>query len=99
MVNGPRERACTADTHDLEALRQHAPALRLYATVARLCDDIVQDAFVALARQSRRRSRSAAWLYRVVRNGPSAGPGRRSPPAAGDGCQCPGAWFSAATIA
>src|SRR5262249_39278971 len=48
----------------------HAAALVLFAR--QWCDapeDIVQDAFVALARQAAARDRVAAWLYRVVRNG------------------------------
>jgi RNA polymerase sigma-70 factor (ECF subfamily) len=56
--------------HDLGRLyRQHAPALRLYARQWPGCaDDVVQDAFVALARQSRPPEQVVAWLYRVVRN-------------------------------
>jgi RNA polymerase sigma factor (sigma-70 family) len=51
---------------------EHAAALVLYAR--QWCDapgaeDIVQDAFVALARQKSEPDRPAAWLYRVVRNG------------------------------
>ena len=49
---------------------EHAAALTLYAR--QWCDapeDIVQDAFVALARQTSEPDRAVAWLYRVVRNG------------------------------
>jgi RNA polymerase sigma factor (sigma-70 family) len=49
---------------------EHAAALALYARP--WCDapeDIVQDAFVALARQEPAPDRPVAWLYRVVRNG------------------------------
>ena len=49
---------------------EHAAALALYAR--QWCDapeDIVQDAFVALARQDSEPDRPVAWLYRVVRNG------------------------------
>ena len=51
---------------------EHAAALVLYAR--QWCDapgaeDIVQDAFVALARQESEPDRPVAWLYRVVRNG------------------------------
>jgi RNA polymerase sigma factor (sigma-70 family) len=51
---------------------EHAAALVLYAR--QWCDasgaeDIVQDAFVALARQVAEPDRAVAWLYRVVRNG------------------------------
>ena len=48
----------------------HAGALVLFAR--RWCDapdDIVQDAFVALARQKAVPDRAVPWLYRVVRNG------------------------------
>jgi RNA polymerase sigma factor (sigma-70 family) len=49
---------------------EHAGALVLFAR--RWCDapdDIVQDAFVALARQKVVPDRAVPWLYRVVRNG------------------------------
>ena len=49
---------------------EHAAALVLFARP--WCDapeDIVQDAFVALARQDPAPDRAVAWLYRVVRNG------------------------------
>jgi len=49
---------------------EHAGALVLFAR--QWCDapeDIVQDAFVALARQKTEPDRVLAWLYRVVRNG------------------------------
>lgn len=49
---------------------EHAAALVLFARP--LCEapeDVVQDAFVALARQDPAPDRPAAWLYRVVRNG------------------------------
>jgi RNA polymerase sigma-70 factor (ECF subfamily) len=51
---------------------EHAAALVLYAR--QWCDapgaeDIVQDAFVALARQELEPDRPLAWLYRAVRNG------------------------------
>jgi len=53
--------------------RQHAPALRLYARQwAGSADDLVQDAFVKLARQSPPPARVLPWLYRVVRNGARA---------------------------
>ena len=48
----------------------HAAPLVLYAR--QWCDapeDIVQEAFVKLVRQSRPPEDAAAWLYRVVRNG------------------------------
>jgi RNA polymerase sigma-70 factor (ECF subfamily) len=49
----------------------HAAALRLYA--CQWCDgadadDVVQEAFVILARQSTLPDQVAAWLHRVVRN-------------------------------
>ncbi|MFI5454751.1 MAG: RNA polymerase sigma factor [Isosphaerales bacterium] len=49
---------------------EHAGALLLFAR--QWCDapdDIVQDAFVALARQKAMPERVVPWLYRVVRNG------------------------------
>jgi RNA polymerase sigma factor (sigma-70 family) len=48
----------------------HAAALVLFAR--QWCDapeDIVQDAFVALARQGEAPDRAVTWLYRAVRNG------------------------------
>jgi RNA polymerase sigma-70 factor (ECF subfamily) len=48
---------------------EHAAALALYARP--LCgapEDVVQDAFVALAQQDPAPDRPVAWLYRVVRN-------------------------------
>ena len=50
--------------------RQHAPALRLYARQwPGAGEDLVQDAFVKLARQSPPPEQVLPWLYRVVRNG------------------------------
>ena len=49
---------------------EHAAALVLFAR--QWCDvpeDIVQDAFVALARQGESPHRPVAWLFRVVHNG------------------------------
>jgi RNA polymerase sigma factor (sigma-70 family) len=49
---------------------EHAAALVLFARP--WCDapeDVVQDAFIALARQDPAPDRVVAWLYRVVRNG------------------------------
>jgi len=49
---------------------EHAGALALYARQwSDAPEDIVQDAFVALARQGTAPDRAVAWLYRVVRNG------------------------------
>lgn len=51
-------------------LDEHGPALVLYAR--QWCaspEDVVQEAFVQLARQSAVPDRPAAWLFRVVRNG------------------------------
>src|SRR5438270_2255217 len=85
--------------HDLGRLfRQHAPALRLYARQwPGAADDVVQDAFVTLARQSPPPEQVLAWLYRVVRNGAvaaarSAARRRRREGAA----SAPEAWFMAA---
>lgn len=48
---------------------EHATALVLYARQwSDRPEDLVQDAFVALARQRRLPDRVAPWLYRVVRN-------------------------------
>jgi RNA polymerase sigma factor (sigma-70 family) len=50
--------------------REHAPALLLYAR--QWCDageDVLQDAFVTLARQRNAPDHPVAWLYAVVRNG------------------------------
>ena len=49
---------------------EHAGALVMFARP--WCDapeDVVQDAFIALARQDPQPERASAWLYRVVRNG------------------------------
>ncbi len=49
---------------------QHAPALALYAR--QFCgtpEDVVQDAFVKLARLVTQPERLVPWLFRVVRNG------------------------------
>jgi RNA polymerase sigma-70 factor (ECF subfamily) len=49
---------------------EHATALVLYARQwSGRPEDLVQDAFVALARQRRLPERVVPWLYRVVRNG------------------------------
>ena len=48
---------------------EHAPALLLYARQwSATPEDIVQDAFIALARQRVAPDQILAWLYRVVRN-------------------------------
>src|SRR5439155_12217875 len=48
---------------------EHAAALMLYARQwCHAPEDIVQDAFVKLARQWTRPGRLVPWLYRVVRN-------------------------------
>jgi RNA polymerase sigma-70 factor (ECF subfamily) len=47
----------------------HAAALELFAAQwSRAPADVVQEAFVELARQPRRPDNIAAWLYRVVRH-------------------------------
>ena len=51
-------------------LDRHAAALELYAR--QWCDapeDVVQEAFVRLSRQSAEPENPAAWLFRAVRNG------------------------------
>lgn len=48
---------------------RHAAALELYARQWCACpEDVVQDAFLKLSRQSPEPPQVAAWLYRVVRN-------------------------------
>src|SRR5262249_52306915 len=84
---------------------EHAGALALFAR--QWCDvpeDIVQDAFVALARQEESPHRPVAWLFRVVRNGaiPAPRQSRRRPPRARHAAApeaAPGAPRSAATAA
>lgn len=85
--------------HDLGQLyRQHAPALRLYARQWPSCaEDVVQDAFMALARQTSPPERVLPWLYRVVRMGALAAAraaGRRRRREATT--STPEAWFVAA---
>ena len=49
--------------------REHAPALRLYARQwGSSGEDLVQNAFVRLARQNPPPEQILPWLYRVVRN-------------------------------
>jgi RNA polymerase sigma-70 factor (ECF subfamily) len=52
-------------------LSTHGAALRLYARqwCEGAADDVVQEAFVQLARQATVPQEPAAWLFRVVRNG------------------------------
>jgi RNA polymerase sigma-70 factor (ECF subfamily) len=53
-----------------ELLDRHARALALFAKQWCDCpDDVVQDAFVQLARQTECPRDAAAWLFRAVRNG------------------------------
>ena len=85
--------------HDLGRLyRDHAPALRLFARQWPGCaEDVVQDAFVTLARQDPPPQQVLAWLCQVVRNGAvaaarSAGRRRRRENAA----SAPEAWFAVA---
>ena len=82
---------------------EHAGALVLFAR--QWCDvpeDIVQDAFVALARQGESPHRPVAWLSRVVRNGAIAAARqsrrrRRRERRESDPEAAPGApWFAAA---
>ncbi len=50
-------------------LDQHAAALELYARQwCAIPEDVVQEAFLKLARQSTPPTQPLAWLYRVVRN-------------------------------
>src|SRR5947209_8650606 len=49
--------------------REHAPALRLFARQwGGGAEDLVQEAFVRLARETPPPDRPLPWLYRVVRN-------------------------------
>jgi RNA polymerase sigma factor (sigma-70 family) len=51
-------------------LDRHAAALELYARQwCRAPEDVVQQAFLQLARQALAPEQPATWLYRVVRNG------------------------------
>ncbi len=53
-----------------ELVDRHAAALVLYARQwCSVPDDVVQTAFLKLARQRTAPDNPAAWLYRVVRNG------------------------------
>lgn len=76
----------------------HAPALVLYARQwCEGAEDVVQEAFVALARQRTAPDRVVPWLYRVVRNGALAAARgerrrRRREAKAADG----EAWFASA---
>src|SRR5438067_1115855 len=78
--------------------RRHAPALRLYARQwVDGGEDLVHDAFVALARQEPPPGQVLPWLYRVVRNAAladrrAAARRRRREALAG----APEAWFSRA---
>jgi RNA polymerase sigma factor (sigma-70 family) len=68
----PAERPCEAATPELlgQLLDRHGAALELYAR--QWCctpEDVVQQAFVQLARQRPVPEQLATWLYRVVRNG------------------------------
>jgi len=78
----------------------HSAALVLYARQwAEAPQDVVQEAFVALARPRAAPDRPVAWLYRVVRNGALAAARgerrrrRREAPAAGGE-----AWFASAVV-
>ena len=79
MVTGQARAQCM-DSQQLGLLiDRHAAALELYAR--QWCDepeDVVQEAFVQLSRQSSLPGNVAAWLFRVVRNGAiNAGKARR----------------------
>jgi RNA polymerase sigma-70 factor (ECF subfamily) len=78
--------------------RRHAPALRLFARQwGDHAEDLVQDAFVQLARQSPAPEQVLPWLYRVVRNKALAaqrGAGRRR--RREQRASLPEAWFRAA---
>lgn len=77
---------------------EHAAALVLYAR--QWCDvpeDVVQEAFLKLARQWTTPDRVVAWLYRVVRNGAiSASRGTRRRRRREELATAPETWFAAA---
>jgi RNA polymerase sigma factor (sigma-70 family) len=76
--------------------RQHAPCLRLYARQWPECgEDVVQDAFIALARRSSPPDNVAAWLYQVVRTGALAAARSASRRRKREGAvSAPEAWFT-----
>src|SRR5262245_40677635 len=78
--------------------REHAPALRLYARQwPGGEEDLVQDAFVKLARQSPAPGQVLPWLYHVVRNGAlAAGRGEARRRRREDRARASEAWFAAA---
>ncbi len=78
---------------------EHAPSLLLYARQwCETPEDVVQEAFIALARQRTTPDRVLPWMYRVVRNGALAASRgsrrrhRREAKAAGEADP----WFAAA---
>src|SRR5215217_5125674 len=77
---------------------EHSPALVLYARQwSDRPEDVVQDAFVALARQSQPPQRVLPWLYRVVRNGSIAAMrGERRRRSREARASDPEAWFASA---
>jgi RNA polymerase sigma-70 factor (ECF subfamily) len=81
-----------------ELFDHHAPALVLFAR--QWCgtpEDVVQEAFVALARQRALPDQPVAWLYRVVRNGAiSHGRADRRREAREARASRPEAWFESA---
>jgi RNA polymerase sigma-70 factor (ECF subfamily) len=76
----------------------HAAALVLYARQwCHAAEDVVQDAFLTLARQSLLPGRIVPWLYRVVRNGALAANRReRRRRTRETRASAPELWFSAA---
>jgi RNA polymerase sigma-70 factor (ECF subfamily) len=85
-----------------DLLDRHGAALVLYARqFCRWPEDVVQDAFIQLARQSVVPDQPAAWLYRVVRNGAlsTARADQRRRKHEGIASARSGAWFLAAEAA
>jgi RNA polymerase sigma-70 factor (ECF subfamily) len=71
MANGPKPPEEAVGPELLgDLLTRHGAALELYARQwCRTPEDVVQQAFVQLARQRSVPEQAVTWLYRVVRNG------------------------------
>ena len=80
-----------------ELYDRHAAALVLYARQWSVTpEDVVQDAFIALARRRVAPDQALAWLFRVVRNGALAASRHDRRRARREGkVAAPAAWFAA----